>query len=72
METMFYNELEPDDESPTPGTLGAPILEEEKGRGTRDLRYLLERKRQKREPSSLRSREFVVVRELGRRLIYRL
>ena len=28
-ETMFYNELEPDDESPAPSTLGAFILEEE-------------------------------------------
>ena len=48
-ETMFYNELEPDDESPTPCTLGAPILEEEEdgGKGTRDLRNLLEKKRQK-------------------------
>ena len=54
METMFYNVLEPDDESPTPGTPGAPILEEEEGRGTYDLRNLLERKRQKREPSSSR------------------
>ena len=28
-ETMFYDKLESDDESPAPGTLGAPILEEE-------------------------------------------
>lgn len=72
---MFYNELEPDDESPTPGTLGAPILEEEEeggGKGTCDLRNLLERKRQKREFSSSGSRECVVVREPGGRLIYRL
>ena len=61
VETMFYSELEPDDESPTPGTPRAPILEEEEGKGTRDLRNLLERKRQKREPSSSRSRECVVV-----------
>ena len=73
-ETMFYNELELDDESPTPGTPGAPILEEEEegGRGTLDLRNLLERKRQKRELSSSGSRECVVVRELGGRLIYHL
>ena len=53
-ETMFYDELEPDDESPAPGTPGAPILQEEEegGRGTRDLRNLLERKRQKRELGS--------------------
>ena len=63
METMFYSELEPDDESPTPGTPGAPILEEEEGGGTHDLRNLLERKRQKREPNFSRSRECVVVRE---------
>ena len=51
-ETIFYDELEPDDENPTPGTPGAPILkEEEGGRGTRDLRNLLERKRQKRSPT---------------------
>src|SRR6266702_1964764 len=63
-ETMFYDELEPNVENPALGTPGAPILEEEKGgRGTRDLRNLLERKRQKREPSSSRSRECVVVRE---------
>ena len=72
-EMMFYDELEPDDKSPAPGTPGAPILEEEKeGRGTCDLRNLLERKRQKREPSSSGSRECVVVREPGGRLIYRL
>ena len=53
-ETMFYDELEPVDENPTPSTPGAPILEEEEegGRGARDLRNLLERKRQKREFSS--------------------
>ena len=28
-ETMFYNELEPDDESLALGTPGAPILEKE-------------------------------------------
>ena len=70
---MFYDELELDDESPALGTLGGPILEEEEGgRGTRDLRNLLERKRQKTEPSSSGSRECVVVREPGGRLIYRL
>ena len=71
---MFYNELEPDDEILTPRPLEAPILEEEEeeGRGTRDLRNLLERKRQKREPSSSRSQECVVVRELRGRLIYHL
>ena len=70
---MFYDKLEPDDESPVPGTPGAPILEEEEGgRGTRDLRNLLERKRQKRELSSSGSRECVVVREPERRLIYLL
>ena len=54
-EIIFYDELEPDDENPVPGTPGAPILEEEeeeRGRGARDLRNLLERKRQKRELSS--------------------
>ena len=52
METMFYDELELDDESPTPGTPRAPILKEEEGVGTHDLRNLLKRKRQKKEPSS--------------------
>ena len=42
VETMFYNELEPDDESPMLGTLGTPVLEEEKGGGTHDLRNLLD------------------------------
>ena len=51
MEKMFYNELELDDESPTPGTPKAPILKEEEGGGTHDLRNLLERKRQKKEPA---------------------
>ena len=70
---MFYNKVEPDDESPTPRPPGAPTLkEEEEEGGTRDLRNLLERKRQKREPSSLRSQECIVVRKLGGRLIYRL
>ena len=71
--TMFYGELEPDDENPAPGTPRAPILEEEEGgKGTRDLRNLVDRNRQKRELNSSRSRECVVVREPGRRLIYRL
>ena len=72
MKTMFYSELELNDENLTPGTLGAPILEEEEGGGTHDLRNLLERKRQKREPSSSRSRECVVVQEPRGSLIYRL
>ena len=74
VETMFYDELEPDDENLAPGTLRAPILEEkeEGGRGARDLRNLLERKRQKRELSFSRSQECMVVREPGGRLIYRL
>ena len=69
---MFYDELEPDNESPMPGTLGAPVLEEEEGGGTCDLRDLLKRKRQKREPSTSGSLECVVVREPEGRLIYRL
>ena len=39
-ETMFYNELELDDENPAPGTPRAPIPEEEEkegGKGARDL-----------------------------------
>ena len=72
METMFYDELELDNESPTPGTLKAPVLEEEEGGATRDLRNLLERKRQKREASTLGSRKCVVVQEPGGKLIYRL
>ena len=72
METMFYDELKLDDETPTFGTPRALILEEEEGGGTRDLRNLLERKRKKREPSSSRSRECIVVQEPGGRLIYHL
>ena len=34
METMFYDELEPDNESPMPGTPEALVLEEEEGGGT--------------------------------------
>ena len=72
VETMFYDELKLDDETLTFGTPGAPILEEEEGGGTRDLRNLLERKRQKREPNSSGSRECIIVREPRRRLIYHL
>ena len=74
-EIMFYDELEPDDENPTPSTPGAPILEEEeeeRERGARDLRNLLERKRQKRELNSSGSWECVLVREPRGRLIYNL
>ena len=72
METMFYDELTPDDECPTLGTLRAPTLKEEEGSNTYDLRDLLDRKRQKKENSSSRSRECVVVRKLEGRLIYHL
>ena len=70
VETMFHDELALDDECPTLGTLGALVLEEEEGGNTRDLRDLLDRKRQKKEVSSLRSRVCVVVREPEGRLIY--
>ena len=69
---MFYNKLEPNDESPTIETPGAPVLEEEEGGGTHDLRNLLDKKRQKNETSFSGSQECKVVRKLGRRLIYRL
>ena len=69
---MFYDELEPDNETPMSETLGAPILEEEEGGGTRDLRNLLERKRQKREPYSSRYWECIVVWEPRERPIYGL
>ena len=72
VETMFYDELEPNNESPMPWTPGAPVLEKEEGGGTCDLRDLLKRKRQKRELSTIGSQECVVVREPGGRLIYRL
>ena len=72
VETMFYDELESDNESPMPGTLGALILEEEKGGGTCDLRDLIKKKRQKMEPSTSGFRECVVVREPEGRLIYLL
>ena len=70
---MFYDELVPDDESPIPRTSGAPVLEKgEEGRGTYNLRNLLDRKRQKKEASSSGSRECIVVQEPKGRLIYRL
>jgi len=72
VETIFYDELELDDESLALGTPRELVLEEEEGGGTRDLRNLLDKKRQKKETSSLGSRECVVVQEPGGRLIYRL
>ena len=72
VETMFYDKLEPDNESPMPRTLGEPILEEEEGGGTCNLRDILKRKRQKRKPNISGSWECVVVREPGGKLIYRL
>ena len=47
VEIMFYDELESDDETLTSKNPRVPILEEEEGKGTRDLRNLLERKKQK-------------------------
>jgi len=44
VETMFYEELTPDDECPTLGTLRALALEEEEGSNNYDLRDLLDRK----------------------------
>jgi len=68
---MFYNKLALDDECPTSGTLGAPVLEEEEeGSNTHGLRDPLDRKRQKKETSSSRSRECVTVQEPRGRLIY--
>ena len=59
VETMFYDEFGPDDESPTPRTptlvLEEEEEEEEEGRGTYDLRNFLDRKRQKKEISSSES-----------------
>ena len=72
VEIMFYDDLELDDETPMSGTLRTPILEEEEGEGTCDLRNLLERKREKQKPSCLGSQECIIVREPGGRLIYRL
>ena len=72
VETIFYDELGSDDKSPIPGTLGAVLEEEDEGGGTHNLRNLLEKERQKKETSSLGSQEYVVVWELGGRLIYRL
>ena len=60
VETVFYDELVLDDECPTPGTPGALVLEEEEGVNTHDLRDLLDRKRQKKEASSLRSQVCLV------------
>ena len=53
---MLYDELAPNDEYPTPRTPMASFLEEEERGDTRDLRNLLDRKRQKKEASSLGSR----------------
>ena len=58
---IFYDEMGPDDKSPTPRTPGAPVLEEEKEGSTHDLRNLMDRKRQKKETNSLGSQECVVV-----------
>lgn len=69
---MFNDELVPNDECPIPGTSEAPVLEEEEVGGTRDLRNLLDRKRQKKEVSSSGSQECVIVWEPRSRLIYRL
>ena len=69
---MFNDELVPNDECPIPGTSEAPVLEEEEVGGTRDLRNLLDRKRQKKAVSSSGSRECVVVWEPRSRLIYHL
>ena len=44
VETIFYDELEPNNESPMLRTPGAPVLEEEEGGGTCDLRDLIKRK----------------------------
>ena len=65
VETIFCDEL-------GLGTLGAPVLEEEGGGGTHDLRNLLDSKRQKKETNFLGSQECVVVWKSERRLIYRL
>ena len=67
---MFYDKLASDDECPAPGALGAPVLEEEEGSNTHDLRDLLDRKRQKKETSLWGFWEYVVVREPGGSLIY--
>ena len=70
VENMFYNKLALDDECPASGTSGAHVLEEEEGGNTHGLRDPLDRKRQKKETSSLGSQECVVVREPGGRLKY--
>jgi len=51
IETIFYDELESDDESPMLETLRAPILEDEEEGGTHDLRHLLDRKGKRRRPA---------------------
>ena len=61
IEMIFYDKLGPDDKSPTLRTPGAPVLVEEKEGSTHDLRNLMDRKRQKKETSSLGSQECVVV-----------
>ena len=65
VETIFYDEL-------GLGTPGAPVLEEEGGGGTHDLRNLLDSKRQKKETNFLGSQECMVVWKSEKRLIYRL
>ena len=78
METMFYDKLELDDESPMSGTLEAPVLEEEEEEEEEErgcaygLRNLLDRKRQKKETNSSGSRECMIVQEPEGRLIYHL
>ena len=72
IEIVFYDELAPNDECPTLGTFGAPVSEEEEKGNTYDLRDVLNRKRQRKQASSLGSRECVVVREPRSRLIYHL
>ena len=61
VETIFFDELKSDDESPTLKTLRASVLEEEEG-GAHDLRNLLDRKRQKKETNSLGFRSSIGVR----------
>ena len=72
VEIVFYDELTPDDECPTLGTLRAPILEEEEEGNTCDLRDLLDKKRKKKEASFSGSRECVIVWEPIGKLIYYL
>lgn len=72
VDTMFHDELVPDDECPTLGTSGALVLEEEEVGGTHDLRGPLDIKRQKKEVSFSGSWECVVVWEPEGRLMYPL